>query len=227
MKKALRRAWSRTVGLFARRRREREMAEEMAFHLQMETESNLHAGMSEEEARRAARLKFGGLDAAKDAYRDQRGVPLVETALRDLGYAMRGLRKSPAFAAAAILSLGIGIGASTAIFSVVNGVLLKPLDFDEPERLFGVREVIPQWSDHHATMPANPLHLQEWEQASPSSAWRPCGWRAFISPGRVSRDSCEAPGYLPICSTPWAPRLAWAARSSPRRAARAGIRPRF
>lgn len=131
----LRRTWKRFIGTFGGPRDDAQMADEIEAHLQMQTEDNLRLGMSPKEARRAAVLKFGGVESVKESYRDQRGLPRIETFGQDVRYAFRSMRKNPDFAAAAILSLALGIGATTAIFSVADSVLFRSLPYLQPERL--------------------------------------------------------------------------------------------
>src|ERR1041384_2689073 len=126
---------ARVRGLFLKRRLEQELDDEIRSHLEMQIEENLRQGMSAEEARYAALRKFGGVDQVKEVYREERSLLGVETLLRDLRYGFRMLRRSPGMTAVAIFSLALGIGANTALFSVVDAVLLKTLPVEHPEQL--------------------------------------------------------------------------------------------
>src|SRR5882672_11166831 len=116
----------RLAALFRRRRLEDDMNEELRSHLEMAAEVNLRKGMSAEEARREALRGFGGIEQTKELYRDQRGLPMIETTLQDLRFGFRMLRRSPGFSILAILCLTLGIGANAAVFSWVEGILFRP-----------------------------------------------------------------------------------------------------
>jgi putative ABC transport system permease protein len=124
--------------LFRNARVDADLAEEMRFHLERETEANIARGMSPEAARRAARLTFGSVDAAQELSRDDRPGAAIRQLLRDIRFGARLLGKSPIFGITAIAVVALGIGAATAIFSVVYGVMLRPLPFPEPERLVSI-----------------------------------------------------------------------------------------
>jgi predicted permease len=138
------RAWVfRLGGLFRGERAERELAEELESHLQMHIEDNVRAGMAPEEARRQALIKLGGVEQTKEGYRERRSLPLLETLWPDVRFGARQLSKNLGFTAAALLTLALGIGANTAIFSLVDGILLRPLPYPEPERLVVILQSYP------------------------------------------------------------------------------------
>jgi predicted permease len=127
------------LGFWARtRQNEERLRLEIQEHLDLQTAENLRAGLSLAEARRQALLKFGAVEAVKEDYRDQRGLPFVETLVQDTRHALRRLRQSPAFAVTVVLTLALGIGATTSIFTLVHAVLLKSLAVANPGELYRV-----------------------------------------------------------------------------------------
>ncbi len=125
---------------FGRQRSEEELGEELQFHLEQEIRKNVAGGMSEEEARRQARVAFGAMEAVKEECRQLRVGSWLETVWRDLLYGLRLLRKSPGFAFVAVAILALGIGANTAIFSAVNAILLARWPFSHPEKVVFISE---------------------------------------------------------------------------------------
>jgi len=128
----LRALWSRLRGLFGSARKDAELDAELASHLQMHTDDNLCAGMTPAQARRDALIKLGGVEQTRQTYRERSTVPLLESVLQDVRYALRRLRKSPGFALTAIVTLALGIGANVVVFSVLNAIVLHPIHVADP-----------------------------------------------------------------------------------------------
>ena len=134
--RSLRRFFWRLRSWAAAQRNEERLQAEIEEHLALQTSENLKAGLSAADARREAVLKFGAVEAMKESYRDQRGLPFVETLIRDSRLALRRLRMSPAFTVATMLTLALGIGATTSIFTLAHAVLLKSLPVARPDELY-------------------------------------------------------------------------------------------
>jgi putative ABC transport system permease protein len=153
----------RVLGLFRKEPRERELADELASNLELHIEENIRRGMTPEEARRQARIRLGGIEMTKQLYRDQRGLPFLETLLQDVRFGTRMLWKNRGFTVVAVLVMALGIGANTAVFSVVNAVLLRPLAFNDPDRLVTLSSLWLKDGHHGAvSMP----DFQDWHDQS-------------------------------------------------------------
>ena len=139
------RAWLlRFKGLFAKDARERELTEEIESNLQLHIDDNIRSGMSPAEAQRVAVMKLGGVEQAKEAYRDRATIPFLESVVQDLRFTFRQLRKNPAFTITATTMVTLGIAASVAIFAFVDAALIKPLPYHDPSRLLYVTETTPE-----------------------------------------------------------------------------------
>jgi len=134
--RSLRRFFRQLISWATAQRDEERLRAEIEEHLALQTADNLRAGLSPADARREAALKFGGVEAMKETYREQRGLPLVETLIRDSRLALRRLRTAPAFTIATALTLALGIGATTSIFTLAHAVLLKSLPVARPDELY-------------------------------------------------------------------------------------------
>jgi putative ABC transport system permease protein len=163
----IRRGWTRLVGTVLRRHTDRDLAQEIESHIEWLADDGIRQGLAPEEAYRRARIRFGSVESVRERYRDQQRVPAVEILIHDVRHAVRGMRRNPGFTVVAVLSLAIGIGANTAIFSLVDAVLLRPLAYEDPNRVFVARELDPQLFGERQ-LGVNPVHAREWAARCPS-----------------------------------------------------------
>jgi len=147
--KYLRAALARIVGFFTGDRADADLREELQAHLEMATAENIRRGMHPDEARRQAMLAAGGLTAAAESVRDQRGLPWLEGMTADVRYALRTLRRSRVFTAVVVITLALGIGANTAMFTLLRGTLLRPLPNRDGQRLVYLRQSAPGAKEHN------------------------------------------------------------------------------
>ena len=166
----LRIAGSRIWGWLLRRPADEEFARELESHLEMLTQENVRRGMSPEDARRAARVRLGGVTQISERQLEMQTLPLLETLAQDIRYGLRTLRKSPSFAAVAILTLALGLAANTAIFSVINGVLLQPLEYPNQSQLIAIELFVPELAQKFPMVPVNPAAYLGWSADAKSLA---------------------------------------------------------
>ena len=204
----LRSAIARVAGLFTGHRADDDLRDEMEAHLEMETAEYIRRGMHPDEARRQAMLASGGLTQAREAVHDRRSLPWVEGIASDVRYALRALRRSPAFTFIVVLTLALGIGANTAIFSVVRGVLLKPLPHRDGERLVYLRQSTDVGADGNSVQFSVP-EVREFRNGAPSlggiaeySPWfhtlQGENDAASITSGLVTGNYFEVMGLRPV-----------------------------
>ena len=153
---------ARLRGPFSRPRHDSDWSAEFESHLEMHIEDNKRAGMGAEEARRQALMQLGGIDSLKESMRDQASFAWFDATLQDIRYALRGLRRSPGFAVTTLLSLALGLGASLAIFTVADNLLVRPLPYGDASRLVVVWEAYPKapGAEHNVVSPADFLDWQ-------------------------------------------------------------------
>jgi putative ABC transport system permease protein len=181
----------RMRALFRRNSMEAELDEELRAHLELEVEKYVQSGMPREEAERRAKVKLGGVEQVKEECRESWGVQLITELVADLRYGLRQLRRNPGFTAVAVITLALGIGANTAIFSVVSTILIHPLPYSEPglpysdpDRLVWITEYLPQFSEIVGDTPViipSYLHWREQNQVFQSMA--AYGWHGGLNLG--------------------------------------------
>ena len=193
MPQGLKRFLDRLYSIFRRERLDRDLDDELAFHIAQRTEKNRASGMDATEARHAAHRQLGNATSIQEETRDLRTLPTIENVAQDLRYGTRTLIKTPLFALIAIATLALGIGASTAIFSVVNSVLLRPLPYAQPERLVQVWETNLKASYNRNVV--NPLNFLDWTEQSHSFS----GMAAIVDTSTklgLGKDPLQVPAIL-------------------------------
>ncbi|HEY6464703.1 MAG TPA: ABC transporter permease [Candidatus Acidoferrales bacterium] len=191
------RAWLlRVAAIFRKEGRERELADEIEAHLRMHVEDNVRAGMTAEEARREALIKLGGIEQTKEAIRERRSFAWIESLIQDIRFALRMLRKNPGFTTVAVLTLALGIGANTAIFSAVNGIVLKPLPYADASQLVSIEGVRLYGSRMEATATFTPDVWNEMKKQTPAIAQM----ALYDDPSNVTLTGEAVPEIIPGAS---------------------------
>jgi predicted permease len=198
--------WKRLLSTFSRPPIEAGLDDELRLHLELQVEENLRQGMPPDQARREALVAFGGIEQVKEKYRDRLTFGPLETLLQDFRFAWRMLCRSPGFAAVAVLTLALGIGANTTVFSVINAVLLRPLPFPEPDRLMVVLSTSSDAAQQYSSAEGVYLDWRERSHTFQSIAGADAREGTFIGPretrhvrvARASFDLLTVLGVTPL-----------------------------
>jgi MacB-like periplasmic core domain len=196
----LRRLLMRIRNFATGRQEYQRLREEMEEHIALQTAENLRSGMPAAEARRQAILKFGGVGTIREDYHAEHGLPFFENLLQDLRFALRMLARSPSFSSVAILTIALGIGATTAIFSLVDATLLHPLSYPHPEQLVSIEDDLPGVGSHDVG-----ISVPEWKDLEQSGIFQYVVLKSFGSvnltgssqPSRIQFEPVT-PGYFAL-----------------------------
>ncbi len=193
-------AWFRRLtGMWKRDRRDGDLDEELRYHFDRRVTDSINAGMSPREAYEAAHRSFGNFALQKERTRDMDILGRLESFAQDLRYGVRSLVKNPGFAAVAILTLALGIGANTAIFSVVNGVLLKPLPFDHPEQIVWFQDMQPKLANAPLSAPEFIAYRDQNRTLSQIAAYRSLDFTLTgMGSAERMRGNVVTPQYFPL-----------------------------
>jgi len=209
-------SWFFWLPWYRRQARDADLARELRDHLDLEADEQRAAGLSPEQAACAAHRALGNTLKIEEDVRRAWGIQWLETLVQDLHYGLRMLRKSPGFTAVATLTLALGIGANTAIFSVVTVALLKKLSYSQPEQLYLVREIVPQFAKFYPTVNANLPDFRIWQKQvhafanvaiaeTTSADLTSAGGAEFIRGMRVSANIFELLGVRPALGRAFLP----------------------
>ena len=195
----LRELLARLASFFHKQARDEDFDQEMAAHLEFAVQENLRRGMPLDEARRHALVEIGGVSQARELHRESRGLPLLDTVIQDLQYAGRTLKRDAGLTVFAVLMVGLGVGASCTVFSVLNALLIRPLPFTDPDRLVWIANGTSEKPPRRPLKSRTSSNFRRKAAHSPASAdtRRSTGLAIFCSPVAANRSAspaCPLPG---------------------------------